>query len=475
MGSGNRLAGLIVRFTITLVFFAATTVELIHMAGLPLGYGFIPTSSPRGFVLLLATLWWFFAAFLGGALTQIAAVLAVRLVAGHRRAAFSFFADTLSLVFFVVATVATASYVFELPVSTVFATSSIVAVVLGFALQSTLGDVFGGIALAVERPFQIGDWITIDEKFTGRVVEITWRTTRLSTKTKDTIVFPNSAVGRSRLINHYLPSPLHRVAILVSVSNLESPVRVTEVLTAAVLSAEGVVDIPPPSVDVRDMTEKSLVYKVKFHVAAFEDRNGVMSDVYKQIWLHLSWAGLAKPLTRQIIEHMPVAPEVTEVERIASLLARVPVFAPLGDEERKQLAQALKPRRIGAQETLLAQFDEGRSLFIVREGILDVSVRTEDGVKSVARLYPGDYVGENSLLTGAPRNATITALTPSSVYELDKDDVSMLLEERPEIAEEFGRVLASREQSRLALPNGVAVPESVLAHFTNQIAAFFHR
>jgi len=473
MRSGNRLAGLIVRFAITLVFFSVITAELTHVAGLPLGYGFIPAGSPRGFALFLATLWWFVAAFLGGALTQIAAILAVRAGAGHRRAAFSFFADTLSLVFFAVATVATASYVFELPVSTVFATSSIVAVVLGFALQSTLGDVFGGIALAVERPFQIGDWITIDEKFSGQVVEITWRSTRISTKSKDTIVFPNSVVGRSQLVNHYLPTPLHRIAIMVSVSNLESPVRVTEVLTAAVLSAQGVVDVPPPSVDVRDMTEKSLDYAVKFHIAAFEDRDDVTSDVYKQIWLHLAWAGLAKPFTRQVIEHMPVAPEVSEVERVAALLARVPVFAPLGDEERKRLAQALKPRHIGAQERLLSQSDRGRSLFILREGLLGVSVRTEDGEKSVARLYPGDYVGENSLLTGAARNATITALTPSSVYELDKDDVSALLEERPEIAEEFGRVLASREQARLALPSGIAVPESMLEHFTNQIAVFF--
>jgi hypothetical protein len=51
--------------------------------------------------------------------------------------------------------------------------------------------------------------------------------------------------------------------------------------------------------------------------------------------------------------------------------------------------------------------------------------------------------------------------------------VKALHEERPEIAEEFGRVLASRERARLALPGGIAVPESMLEHFTNQIAAFF--
>lgn len=475
MGSGQRFTGLITRFVITLLLFIAITAELLHVASLPLGYGFIPPGAPRGLVLFLSTLWWYIAAVLGGSLTKIAALLAIRTNSGGRGAAFTFFADTLSIVFFLVATIATASYVFELPVSTVFATSSIIAVVLGFALQSTLGDLFGGIALAIERPFQIGDWITIDEKFTGRVVEITWRTTRLSSKTEDTIVFPNAFIARSHLINHYLPTPLHRIAIMISVSNRESPVRVSEVLTAAVMSAEGIADIPPPSVDVRDLTDTALLYKVKFHVPAFEDRDDVMSDVYKQIWLHLSWAGLARPHPRQIVEHMPVAAETSEVERIAGLLGRVPVFAPLEDEERQQLAAALKPRHVSAHERLLSQFDEGRSLFIVREGLLDVSVRTEDGDKSVARLYPGDYVGENSLLTGAPRNATITAITPSSVYELDKDDVSALLELRPEIADEFGRVLATREHARLALPNGgAALPESVLEHFTSQIAAFFH-
>jgi len=64
---------------------------------------------------------------------------------------------------------------------------------------------------------------------------------------------------------------------------------------------------------------------------------------------------------------------------------------------------------------------------------------------------------------------------PSSVYGIDKDDVSALLELRPEIADEFGRVFATREHARLALPDGgAAVPESVLEHFTSQIAALFN-
>jgi hypothetical protein len=105
-----------------------------------------------------------------------------------------------------------------------------------------------------------------------------------ASRLRPNVRFPDSVVGSSRPINHDLPPPLHRIAIVISTPNLARPIRVRHFLTAAGLSAWGVVDIPPPSIDVRDMTEKSLVYKVKLHVAAVEDRNGVMIDVYKKIW-----------------------------------------------------------------------------------------------------------------------------------------------------------------------------------------------
>ncbi|TGR36269.1 mechanosensitive ion channel family protein, partial [Mesorhizobium sp. M8A.F.Ca.ET.198.01.1.1] len=72
-------------------------------------------------------------------------------------------------------------FVFGVPVGTLVATSGIVAIVFGLALQNTLGDVFSGIALTLGRTYAIGDWIQLKDGAEGRVIETNWRSAKLLT------------------------------------------------------------------------------------------------------------------------------------------------------------------------------------------------------------------------------------------------------------------------------------------------------
>src|SRR5262249_3832385 len=60
-------------------------------------------------------------------------------------------------------------------------TSAVGAVVVGFALQDTLGNLFAGLAIQIEKPFRVGHWVAIGDK-EGQVSEVTWRATKLRTK-----------------------------------------------------------------------------------------------------------------------------------------------------------------------------------------------------------------------------------------------------------------------------------------------------
>src|SRR5690606_14202522 len=92
------------------------------------------------------------------------------------------------------------------------ATSAVSAVVVGFALQDTLGNAFAGLAIQSEKPFNVGHWITVGEH-EGRVAEVTWRATKLRTKTGNFVIVPNSEVGKAPITNYSEPAAPTRLSI----------------------------------------------------------------------------------------------------------------------------------------------------------------------------------------------------------------------------------------------------------------------
>ena len=79
------------------------------------------------------------------------------------------------------------------------ATTAVGAVVIGLALQDTLGNLFAGLAIQIEKPFRVGDWVTIGGQ-DGMVSEITWRATKMRTKAGNFVVVPNSVLAKDTII-----------------------------------------------------------------------------------------------------------------------------------------------------------------------------------------------------------------------------------------------------------------------------------
>jgi small-conductance mechanosensitive channel len=83
-------------------------------------------------------------------------------------------------------------------------TSAVSAVVIGFAVEDTLGNAFAGRAIQSERPFHVGHWIRVGE-FEGRVSEVTWRATKLRTKSGNFVILPNNLVAKEAVTNYSEP------------------------------------------------------------------------------------------------------------------------------------------------------------------------------------------------------------------------------------------------------------------------------
>src|SRR6185503_12144780 len=78
-------------------------------------------------------------------------------------------------------------------------TSAILTAVIAFAMQDTLGNVLGGLAIQFDNSVQVGDWIRVDVELTGRVRDIRWRTTLIETRNWETVLIPNSMLMKGRV------------------------------------------------------------------------------------------------------------------------------------------------------------------------------------------------------------------------------------------------------------------------------------
>ena len=146
------------------------------------------------------------------------------------------------------------------------ATSSVVIAVIGFALRNIISDVFSGIALGIDHPYRIGDWIEIGEGSAGRVIQISWRTTRLLTRDGVALIVPNGLIAGHRLINYGAGEQAYRTSlgsrlprrfprIGQSGSSLGAPSRLA--VTTSGLA---------PDVLLQDYSEGAAIYAVRFMV-----------------------------------------------------------------------------------------------------------------------------------------------------------------------------------------------------------------
>jgi len=193
------------------------------------------------------------------------------------------FADLASGVIYVLAFFGIVGTVFNEPVSTFLASSGVMAIVLGFALQSTLGDVLAGLAINIERPFYTGDWITLPDKVTGEVMQVNWRATRLRTWLHEIVVIPNSVVTKAVMTNHSRPGGPHLYSILLGIATSVAPDRVIDILDRTAASSPDIVTHTPPRAYAIAFSDSVVNYELVFAVENFASIHGARSALIRRI------------------------------------------------------------------------------------------------------------------------------------------------------------------------------------------------
>lgn len=379
---------------------------------------------------------------------------------GRRVEAPRLLAETTGIIVFIgtALLVAKLFYNWEVPTS-LLAGSGVIALVVGLAMQDLLGNIVAGFALYGSRPFKVGDWLLVDNQH-ARVLEVTWRSTRLVTDDDVLLEVPNSTLVKQPIHNFNQPTAEHALRITIGLHYSVPPARAQAILRAAAASVPGVCAQPGPQANVHNFADSSVVYEVKFWVMEHGQKTRIMSDVRSHCWYAVRRAGMEIPFPTITLNRPVVRDAAGEARALAAAALRGnAIFSFLTEVQVNELVQHSPVVLFAQAEPLIEQGAEGNSMFLLVRGRVEVRVTRDGATKVVSQLGPGDCLGEISMLTGEKRTATVAASDEVEAVEITHHAFSVFIQHNPEVLNRLGELLSKRQQANTQVtPGGAPVP-----------------
>ncbi|MGV1872584.1 mechanosensitive ion channel family protein [Agrobacterium rosae] len=294
-GRGRPTARLVVQ----IIFFASMTAVLIGNGLTP--YRISATEQANGPAILGAAarvLWWVHLAWATIGFVRLYIVL------DRKPQEARLIQDLIVAGVYLGVTLSIIGFVFGAPIGTLVATSGVVAIILGLALQNTLGDLFSGIALTLGRPFSIGDWIQLSDGTEGRVAQNNWRSTQVLTPAHNIVVLPNSVLAKIGLTNLTRPDETHLIAFPVRISAEHRPEIVVNVLKEALIGCGCIVQDPPPVVALKTIDALAIEAELQFRVTSPANRTPARNEVIVVVHQQCQKHGLALAMPAQSYVHL---------------------------------------------------------------------------------------------------------------------------------------------------------------------------
>src|SRR6184192_56886 len=354
--------------------------------------------------------------------------------------------------------------------------SGVVAIIVGFAGQNLFAGVIGGISIQINRPYKVGDWLQVGERF-AEVMEINWRSTRLRTNDGIYLDIPNNEIVRQTIVNLHYPTQVHAMRIRVGVEYKAPPNRVKDALMRATRNAELVLRDPPPKIFLVDFADHAVIYEIKFYMGNHAAINEVNDAIRTNVWYELKRQQISIPYPIRTL-HVELRPRDRggeDQEQAREILRGEPLFQCLADDQLDALLQNSRLNHFGRGERVIVEGAEGDSMFVLLRGNANVSVAKNGAAIGVGTLHSGDCFGEMSLLTGERRTATVRAAADCYVLEISKSVMGEVIRQSPECLNQLSDLLAKRKMETEGIIKDAHLAQNEAAKQSEYSATFLRR
>ncbi len=323
--------------------------------------------------------------------------------------------------------------------------TGVAAAVLGLALQKTLGDLFSGIALGLEGPFRIGDWLQLSDGTLGQVIDMNWRATHLRAWDNTTHVIPNARLAGETINNLHADDHLYAPWYFVKMPAEVDPRFATALLLNAAMRCESVLKMPNPIVRLADATSIPYSYMVWVHLKNYPAMFRGREELFHQIHRGLREAGIetAPQIHELRTRRAPIAN--AELPTIELALKSLDFADKLTEAELTQLSAGGEYRHFNTGHVLLAEGAVSDAVYVIAGGLVDTAIRLPDGSrKLVEMLEPGKHFGITAILTTEPTFLEFIAKTDVTLVRIDLECIRSIVSSRPELADVLSRVIKER-------------------------------
>ena len=382
------------------------------------------------------------------------------------------FLDLLRFIFVLVGAAIVVSQVWGVNLTGLLTALGVGSIVIGLALQDTLGSIFSGIALLSARQFKVGDWINVGGK-EGTIDAMTWRSVTISTRSGDTIVLPNTVLARDKVVNLGDAKGWHSELVKFTFAYDHPPETVKRVLTEAAHATPVVLSDPPPDARILEYAENGIVYQGRIFLPNYQPKPITRSDYQCMVWYHAQRAGLhftgrhdfryRLPTDLAASTYRTTEERVALIERVDAEFGTLEGLQPYLENARYQMyreGEALLPFGKIATDTFIIVSGTCRALSHAHV----IGSKKADEVQEPLVLHEfteGQAVLFKSLFRGEPTSLEVRATTDLEVLAIPRDAFEAYLSSHADLARKVEQILSAREEAASRLIKRIR-PEATL-------------
>ena len=355
------------------------------------------------------------------------------------------FQDLIRVLLVVIGAAIVLSVVWRQDLGGLIAALGVGSIVLGLALQETLGNLMSGIALFFERPFTVGDWISVGGK-SGQVVQITWRSVHVRTAQRNLLVLPNSALGRDTITNYSQPTDQQMLQLSFSFGLDAPPNLVKTMLIDVAREIPLIMTDPAPRAVTCEVLADRIRYEARVAIEHGRYLPHVIDAFTSAVWYAARRAGFPLPLPRavELQVHEAPADQPGANDELQTLLSRAEGFRVLPHETLARLAAAADRVLFGAGERLIAAGDVPHSVYVITSGEALGTYPAGTGETGSIRFGATEVLGVTSLARAQASDTQVIAVTDVAAVRIPGDVVSHVLQEHPTLSNQFARIWQAR-------------------------------
>lgn len=333
------------------------------------------------------------------------------------------------------------SFVWDKELSGALAALGVTSIVVGLALQEPLGNLFSGLMLLLERPFEVGDNVEVAGA-SGVVKEINWRSAHIKSARGVVQIVPNSTLNKEIINNYSRPRPVRMEEIEVSFSHDDPPNVVRDALLDVAHSTPGVLQEPAPIAATFAYAPSAIIYRLIYRTTE-DDRWPVRNEVVTRIWYAARRHGLTMPF--------PIVSQINYQAAGAMGPATVPA-----DEHLRRMSRlpdlpvdtgGVRSLTFGAHEVIFAEGSPLRGVYLLMSGAVDLEVPSDGRSRPIGSVASGEFFGEAGMYGVQPAEMRAIATRDCEVLWMSPETVRTLFEASPRLAREAGQSLETRRRA----------------------------